>query len=130
MVRSLLVQDQTVLGKDYSNLLIADSLLKLYGYQCTMFCNKELTIPGQTVPFMAGSLPKTISSMIHISQEVILLKEERTVYAYKKTHTQTLTLFDKESQKIGKTSSSSTTEEYLILEDSVKQGRIVETDDL
>ncbi|GJX23354.1 hypothetical protein Tco_0227799 [Tanacetum coccineum] len=30
-------------------------------------------------PFMAGSLPKTISSMIHISQEVILLKEERTV---------------------------------------------------
>ncbi|GJQ95373.1 hypothetical protein Tco_0006512 [Tanacetum coccineum] len=30
-------------------------------------------------PFMAGSLPKTISPMIHISQEVILLKEERTV---------------------------------------------------
>ncbi|GJZ85812.1 putative ribonuclease H-like domain-containing protein [Tanacetum coccineum] len=30
-------------------------------------------------PFMAGSLPKTISSMIHISQEVILLKEERTI---------------------------------------------------
>ncbi|GJZ45392.1 putative ribonuclease H-like domain-containing protein [Tanacetum coccineum] len=28
-------------------------------------------------PFMAGSLPKTISPMIHISQEVILLKEER-----------------------------------------------------
>ncbi|GJX27706.1 putative ribonuclease H-like domain-containing protein [Tanacetum coccineum] len=31
-------------------------------------------------PFMAGSLPKTISPMIHISQEVILLKEERTVW--------------------------------------------------
>ncbi|GJY67019.1 hypothetical protein Tco_0469257 [Tanacetum coccineum] len=28
MVKSWLVQDQTVLGKDYSNLLIADSLLK------------------------------------------------------------------------------------------------------
>ncbi|GJZ09126.1 retrovirus-related pol polyprotein from transposon TNT 1-94 [Tanacetum coccineum] len=44
-----------------------------------------LTIPGKTAtgkessnPFMAGSLPKTISPMIHISQEVILLKEERT----------------------------------------------------
>ncbi|GJV48440.1 hypothetical protein Tco_1438652 [Tanacetum coccineum] len=44
------------------------------------------TILGQTTtgkessnPFMAGSLPKTISPMIHISQEVILLKEERTV---------------------------------------------------
>ncbi|GJY21931.1 hypothetical protein Tco_0394497 [Tanacetum coccineum] len=28
LVKSWLVQDQTVLGKDYSNLLIADSLLK------------------------------------------------------------------------------------------------------
>ncbi|GKA05703.1 ribonuclease H-like domain-containing protein [Tanacetum coccineum] len=59
-------------------------------------------------PFMAGSLPKTISPMIHISQEVILLKEERT-------------------SEDRKASSSSTTKEYLISEDSVKQGRIIES---
>ncbi|GJW30869.1 hypothetical protein Tco_0047744, partial [Tanacetum coccineum] len=79
LVKSWLVQDQTVLGKDYSNLLIVDSLLKNYMvYQCThvngnasiglvqkqTYC--ELTIPEQTAtgkgtsnPFMAGSLPKT-----------------------------------------------------------------------
>ncbi|GKC68183.1 hypothetical protein Tco_1100781 [Tanacetum coccineum] len=54
MVKSWLVQDQTVLrqtatGKESSN------------------------------PFMAGSLPKTISPMIDISQEVILVKEEMTI---------------------------------------------------
>ncbi|GKA73721.1 hypothetical protein Tco_0780023 [Tanacetum coccineum] len=55
MVKSWLVQDQTVLGRTATG--------------------KE-----SSNPFMAGSLPKTISSMIHISQEVILLKEERTEY--------------------------------------------------
>ncbi|GJT66926.1 ribonuclease H-like domain-containing protein, partial [Tanacetum coccineum] len=54
MVKSWLVQDQTVLGQTTTG--------------------KE-----SSNPFMAGSLPKTISPMIHISQEVILLKEERTV---------------------------------------------------
>ncbi|GJZ07033.1 ribonuclease H-like domain-containing protein [Tanacetum coccineum] len=54
MVKSWLVQDQTVLGKTTTG--------------------KE-----SSNPFMAGSLPKTISPMIHISQEVILLKEEKTV---------------------------------------------------
>ncbi|GJU75666.1 hypothetical protein Tco_1272736 [Tanacetum coccineum] len=53
MVKSWLVQDQTVLGQTATG--------------------KE-----SSNPFMAGSLPKTISPMIHISQEVILLKEERT----------------------------------------------------
>ncbi|GKB47826.1 hypothetical protein Tco_0898579 [Tanacetum coccineum] len=55
--------------------------------------NKALTIPGQTAtgkessnPFMAGSLPKTMSPMIHISQEVILLKEERTELLRWKLH--------------------------------------------
>ncbi|GJW35096.1 putative ribonuclease H-like domain-containing protein [Tanacetum coccineum] len=78
MVKSWLVQDQTVPGKDYSNLLIADSLLKTiwfinapcYGNEALAspkangIC-KELTIPEQTAtgkgksnPFMAGSLPK------------------------------------------------------------------------
>ncbi|GJX21452.1 hypothetical protein Tco_0224129 [Tanacetum coccineum] len=54
MVKSWLVQDQTVLGQTATG--------------------KE-----SSNPFMAGSLPKTISPMIHISQEVILLKEERTI---------------------------------------------------
>ncbi|GKA26046.1 hypothetical protein Tco_0712155 [Tanacetum coccineum] len=76
MVKSWLVQDQTVLGKDYSNLLIADSLLKtIWFINAPCYGNEalaspkanELTIPEQTAtgkgtsnPFMAGSLPKTI----------------------------------------------------------------------
>ncbi|GJX84514.1 ALP1-like protein isoform X1 [Tanacetum coccineum] len=75
MVKSWLVQDQTVLGKDYSNLLIADSLLKtIWFINAPCYGNEalaspkanELTIPEQTAtgkgtsnPFMAGSLPKT-----------------------------------------------------------------------
>ncbi|GKA42996.1 ribonuclease H-like domain-containing protein [Tanacetum coccineum] len=70
-----LVQDQTVLGKDYSNLLIADSLLKtIWFINAPCYGNEalaspkanELTIPEQTAtgkgisnPLMAGSLPKT-----------------------------------------------------------------------
>ncbi|GKE71923.1 hypothetical protein Tco_1529995, partial [Tanacetum coccineum] len=73
---SWLVQDQTVLGKDYSNLLIADSLLKtIWFINAPCYGNEalaspkanELTIPeqtatgkGKTNPFTAGSLPKTI----------------------------------------------------------------------
>ncbi|GJT67946.1 hypothetical protein Tco_1019426, partial [Tanacetum coccineum] len=56
MVKSWLVQEQTVLGQTATG--------------------KE-----SSNPFMAGSLPKTMSPMIHISQEVILLKEERTKMA-------------------------------------------------
>ncbi|GJT14197.1 hypothetical protein Tco_0861239 [Tanacetum coccineum] len=75
MVKSWLVQDQTVLGKDYSNLLIADSLLKtIWFINAPCYGNEalaspkanELTIPEQTATgkgksnmFMAGSLPKT-----------------------------------------------------------------------
>ncbi|GKF34397.1 hypothetical protein Tco_0107597, partial [Tanacetum coccineum] len=75
MVKSWLVQDQTVLGKDYSNLLIADSLLKtIWFINAPCYGNEalaspkanELTIPEQmatgkgiSISFMAGSLPKT-----------------------------------------------------------------------
>ncbi|GJZ43763.1 hypothetical protein Tco_0591018 [Tanacetum coccineum] len=74
---SWLVQDQTVLGNDYSNLLIADSLLKTIWF-INALCydnealaspntnDEELSIPEQTAtgkgtsnPLMAGSLPKT-----------------------------------------------------------------------
>ncbi|GJY53644.1 hypothetical protein Tco_0445308 [Tanacetum coccineum] len=71
MVKSWLVQDQTVLGKDYSNLLIADSLLKtIWFINAPCYGNEalaspkanELTIPEQTAtgkgtsnPFMADS---------------------------------------------------------------------------
>ncbi|GJW11389.1 hypothetical protein Tco_1577216 [Tanacetum coccineum] len=56
MVKSWLVQDQTVLGKDYSNLLIADSLLKtIWFINAPCYGNEalaspkanELTIPEQ-----------------------------------------------------------------------------------
>ncbi|GKB58902.1 hypothetical protein Tco_0915088 [Tanacetum coccineum] len=76
-ILSWLVQDQTVLGKDYSNLLIADSLLKtIWFINAPCYDNEalaspntndeELSIPEQTAtgkgtsnPLMAGSLPKT-----------------------------------------------------------------------
>ncbi|GKB30294.1 hypothetical protein Tco_0869695 [Tanacetum coccineum] len=76
MVKSWLVQDQTVLGKDYSNLLIADSLLKtIWFINAPCYGNEalaspkanELTIPEQTAtgkgisnPFMAGTIDSEI----------------------------------------------------------------------
>ncbi|GKF87902.1 hypothetical protein Tco_0258779 [Tanacetum coccineum] len=75
MVKSWLVQDQTVLGKDYLNLLIADNLLKtIWFINAPSYGNEALaspkvnglTIPKQTAtgkgtsnPLMAGSFPKT-----------------------------------------------------------------------
>ncbi|GJT43656.1 hypothetical protein Tco_0952371 [Tanacetum coccineum] len=65
IVKSWLVQDQTVPGKDKSNLLIADSLLKtiwLSMHHLVVY-NEELAIPEQTAtgkgtsnPLMAGGL--------------------------------------------------------------------------
>ncbi|GJT26159.1 hypothetical protein Tco_0906434 [Tanacetum coccineum] len=49
MVKSWLVQDQTVLGKDYSNLLIADSLLKtIWFINAPCYGNEALASPKQT----------------------------------------------------------------------------------
>ncbi|GKD72726.1 probable linoleate 9S-lipoxygenase 5 [Tanacetum coccineum] len=78
MVKSWLVQDQTVLGKDYSNLLIADSLLKtIWFINAPCYGNEalaspkanELTIPEQTAtgkgisnPFMAVCVNLFISA--------------------------------------------------------------------
>ncbi|GKD97055.1 hypothetical protein Tco_1380952 [Tanacetum coccineum] len=46
MVKSWLVQDQTVLGKDYSNLLIADSLLKtIWFINAPCYGNEALASP-------------------------------------------------------------------------------------
>ncbi|GJS27830.1 hypothetical protein Tco_0488450 [Tanacetum coccineum] len=46
MVKSWLVQDQTVLGKDYSNLLIADSLLKIIWFiNAPCYGNEALASP-------------------------------------------------------------------------------------
>ncbi|GJY60023.1 putative reverse transcriptase domain-containing protein [Tanacetum coccineum] len=72
MVKSWLVQDQTVLGKDYSNMLIANSLLKtIWFINAPCYGNEalaspkanELTIPeqtatgkGKTNPFMADKI--------------------------------------------------------------------------
>ncbi|GJQ99356.1 hypothetical protein Tco_0522341 [Tanacetum coccineum] len=86
--KSWLVQDQTVLGKDYSNLLIADSLLKtIWFINAPCYDNEalaspntndeELSIPEQTAtgkgtsnPLMAGSLPKTTKPTIMNPQEI------------------------------------------------------------
>ncbi|GJX51440.1 hypothetical protein Tco_0278285 [Tanacetum coccineum] len=73
--KNWLVHKQTACGKDFSNLLIADSLLKtIWFINAPCYDNEalaspkanELSIPEQTAtakgtsnPFMAGSLPKT-----------------------------------------------------------------------
>ncbi|GJY40801.1 hypothetical protein Tco_0428071 [Tanacetum coccineum] len=77
IVKSWLVQDQTVpvqkqtaFGKDKSNPLIVDSLLKTIRLSIHLVVyNEELAIPEQTAtgkgisnPLMAGSLPKTTKS--------------------------------------------------------------------
>ncbi|GJX58314.1 hypothetical protein Tco_0289704 [Tanacetum coccineum] len=88
MVKSWLVQDQTVLGKDYSNLLIADSLLKIiwfinapcYGNDALASPKaNELTIPEQTATgkgtsntLMAGSLPKTTKPTYALTIQAIV----------------------------------------------------------
>ncbi|GKD62702.1 hypothetical protein Tco_1300211 [Tanacetum coccineum] len=59
--------EQTALGKDFSNPLLVDSLLKtMWFINAPCFCNEALAIPGQTAtgkelsnPLMVGSLPKT-----------------------------------------------------------------------
>ncbi|GJS26516.1 hypothetical protein Tco_0487136 [Tanacetum coccineum] len=51
MVKSWLVQDQTVLGKDYSNLLIADSLLKtIWFINAPCYGNEALASPKANAP--------------------------------------------------------------------------------
>ncbi|GJV33106.1 hypothetical protein Tco_1393506 [Tanacetum coccineum] len=74
---------QTVSGKDFSNPLIVDSLLKtIWFINAPCFCNKALAIPGQTTtgkelsnPLIADSLPKTILST-KISKIDYLLSSE------------------------------------------------------
>ncbi|GJR11252.1 hypothetical protein Tco_0793904 [Tanacetum coccineum] len=82
-VKSWLVQDQTVPGKDKSNLLIADSLLKtIWFINAPCYGNEalaspkanELTIPEQTAtgkgtsnPFMAGPRCKEIDDVGEVS---------------------------------------------------------------
>ncbi|GJZ47666.1 hypothetical protein Tco_0601498 [Tanacetum coccineum] len=93
--------EQTVSGKDFSNPLIVDSLLKtIWFINAPCFCNEALAIPGQTAtgkefsnPLMADSLPKTILSTKKKAKIVISDKEDE-----------------------------------LVSEDSSKQGRIEETE--
>ncbi|GKE67985.1 hypothetical protein Tco_1522146, partial [Tanacetum coccineum] len=62
--------EQTTSGKDFSNPLIVDSLLKtIWFINAPCFCNEALAIPGQMATgkelsnlFMAGSFPKTTLS--------------------------------------------------------------------
>ncbi|GKB31432.1 hypothetical protein Tco_0870833 [Tanacetum coccineum] len=75
-VKSWLVQDQTVPGKDKSSLLIVDSLLKTIMFSIHLVVyNEKLAIPeqmatgkGTSNPLMAGSLPKTTKPTRTIDQ--------------------------------------------------------------
>ncbi|GJY31338.1 putative ribonuclease H-like domain-containing protein [Tanacetum coccineum] len=66
MVKSWLVQDQTVLGKDYSNLLIADSLLKtIWFINAPCYGNKALA--GQKANGVCGDLGFSTGGISQVS---------------------------------------------------------------
>ncbi|GJS26546.1 ribonuclease H-like domain-containing protein, partial [Tanacetum coccineum] len=103
--KNWLVHKQTTFGKDFSNPFMVDNLPKIVWFS-TLLASQQI---GQTTtgkessnPFMVGSLPKTINS----------------------------NNVDEESQKIGRQAQVmiSDAEEYLILEDPIKQGRMEETE--
>ncbi|GJR10843.1 putative reverse transcriptase domain-containing protein [Tanacetum coccineum] len=98
MVKSWLVQDQTVLGKDYSNLLIADSLLKtIWFINAPCYDNEalaspkanELTIPEQTAtgkgtsnPFMAdfSKITKSLTELTQKNKKYIWGKDQESAF--------------------------------------------------
>ncbi|GJS01816.1 hypothetical protein Tco_0318324, partial [Tanacetum coccineum] len=93
--KSWLVQDQTVLGKDYSNLLIADSLLKtIWFINAPCYDNEalaspntndeELSIPEQTAtgkgtsnPLMAGTMAGVDVDTLTMEQYLALSRENQ-----------------------------------------------------
>ncbi|GJW85054.1 putative ribonuclease H-like domain-containing protein, partial [Tanacetum coccineum] len=63
MVKSWLVQDQTVLSKDYSNLLIADSLLKtIWFINAPCYGNEALASPKANGVWIAKDVKETLRS--------------------------------------------------------------------
>nr|GEX70776.1 hypothetical protein [Tanacetum cinerariifolium] len=77
-VADLLIQKQTVSGKDFSNPFMADQ--KMYGIQLTMLHSKELASLKQTSlgkdisnPFMADRLPKTTLPTSTMASVIICL---------------------------------------------------------
>ncbi|GJV53650.1 putative reverse transcriptase domain-containing protein [Tanacetum coccineum] len=98
MVKSWLVQDQTVPGKDYSNLLIANSLLKTiwfinapcYGNEALASLKaNELTIPEQMAIgkgisnlFMAGYYRRLITNFSKIAKPLTSLTQKNQKYVW------------------------------------------------
>nr|GEY21810.1 retrovirus-related Pol polyprotein from transposon TNT 1-94 [Tanacetum cinerariifolium] len=84
---SWLVQKQTALGKDNSNPLAVDSLLKTIWFSIHhLLTNEVLAIPGKTTtgkeisnPFMAGSLPKTILTTFLHFWNTVTVKQSNDV---------------------------------------------------
>ncbi|GKD99477.1 hypothetical protein Tco_1387461, partial [Tanacetum coccineum] len=69
MVKSWLVQDQTVLGKDYSNLLIADSLLKtIWFINAPCYGNEALASPKANDYWIAKDVKETLRSDQDLSE--------------------------------------------------------------
>ncbi|GJZ03558.1 hypothetical protein Tco_0536833 [Tanacetum coccineum] len=73
MVKSWLVQDQTVLGKDYSNLLIADSLLKtIWFINAPCYGNEALASPKANGVWFQESSDQ-LEFMVHIASPLKML---------------------------------------------------------
>ncbi|GJS64521.1 hypothetical protein Tco_0679085 [Tanacetum coccineum] len=85
-VKSWLVQDQTVPGKDKSNLLIADSLLKTIWFSIHLVVyNEELAIPEQTATgkgtsnlLMAGSWDMEKRDVVCSLEKVMMMEQNTT----------------------------------------------------
>ncbi|GJY61295.1 hypothetical protein Tco_0461952 [Tanacetum coccineum] len=74
MVKSWLVQDQTILGKDYSNLLIADSLLKtIWFINAPCYGNEALASPkANGVCKINRTIPLPMTHFLAVVANVIL----------------------------------------------------------
>ncbi|GJX54880.1 hypothetical protein Tco_0284777 [Tanacetum coccineum] len=71
MVKSWLVQDQTILGKDYSNLLIADSLLKpVWFINAPCYDNEALASPKPNGICLSGFIPWSIKGKPYGHREI------------------------------------------------------------
>ncbi|GJZ43107.1 alpha/beta hydrolases superfamily protein [Tanacetum coccineum] len=115
MVKSWLVQDQTVLGKDYSNLLIADSLLKtIWFINAPCYNNEalaspkanELTIPEQTATGKGTSNPLMAE---------VLIKNDSKWSSNKETNRSLALKAKKESSDEDSSTSDSEDEEYAMV---------------
>ncbi|GJR35724.1 hypothetical protein Tco_1211408 [Tanacetum coccineum] len=98
MVKIWLVQDQTVLGKDYSNLLIADSLLKtIWFINAPCYGNEALASPKANGIFrIAYSILKKVSPVVYMINFILATTLNKVVMHRRKSENKGIVLTEME----------------------------------